>query len=493
MRKLVYFIAIVSIARVSYGQNEDDVLRYSQIYFGGTARNQSMAGAMSALGGDYSNALSNPAGLARFKKSNISATLDVENPRSAANFYGNSNSYSGLAGNWSNLSYIKAYNLNPNKYSNWYGLTIGLGYNRVRSFNDRIQYTGTADSSIVHSFINQANGTPDSLLYNTFPFGAGLAWDTYAMDPEPGSSKTYITGMSAGTVLHNRQIIRKGGIGEYNFNVAGNYANKLFLGGSFNVVRINYKDSYTHTETSSAADSSWLNGLTYTGDLKVKGLGWNARVGMIFLPVDWIRIGLACQTPTWYRMTDSWTNNMTTDTDDGTISEDPSWIPRGSYDYKIKTPFRANASLGVVLKKLGSIGAEVEYVNYAGGSLASRRFSSAPYSFSLENSQIQNIYRSVLNYKFGVEGRITPQLYIRGGFAYFPSPYKSGKGNEQFPTTFYTGGLGYNFGKFYIDAALILKRGLQNYYAYDPTLNGSHATIDFKNSRYLLTLGFRIK
>ncbi len=44
-------------------QNVDDALRYSQIFYGGTARFMSMGGAFTALGGDISSLSQNPAGL----------------------------------------------------------------------------------------------------------------------------------------------------------------------------------------------------------------------------------------------------------------------------------------------------------------------------------------------------------------------------------------------------------------------------------------------
>lgn len=493
MKKTVLTLAICAIAGYSFAQNEDDALRYSQVYFGGSARNMSMGGALSALGGDFSNVLTNPAGLARFKRSNFAATVNVENLRTIGEFNGSRNEETGLAANWSSLSYLKAYTLDPNKHSNWYGVTMGMGYNRIRSFNERIEYTGVSDGSIVQSFINQANGTPDSLLYNSFPFGAGLAWDTYAIDPDPFEPNLYVSEMTTAPVIVTRTVTRKGGMGEYNFSLAGNYANKLFLGGSINATRVKYYERFSHSETLTTADTSWLNGINYTGELDVNGWGWNARAGLTFLPVDWIRIGLAAQTPTYFRMNDFWTNDNDSDTDDGLIQEDPAWVPTGSFRYKVKTPFRANASLGIVLKKLGAIAAEVEYVDYSGSSLDSRKFDVAKYNFVAENSQIENLYRSVFNYKIGVEGRVTQQFYLRGGYAYFPSPYKEGKGNVQYPKSFYTGGLGYNFGQFYLDGAFVLHQSTEDYFSYDPSLEGSRATIDFRNSQYMLTIGMRIK
>ena len=58
-------------------QNDIDAMRYSQITFGGTARFASMAGSMGALGGDISTLSFNPAGIAIFKKTELSISTAV--------------------------------------------------------------------------------------------------------------------------------------------------------------------------------------------------------------------------------------------------------------------------------------------------------------------------------------------------------------------------------------------------------------------------------
>lgn len=489
MKKFVTGLGLLLLSVGVWGQNEDDALRYSMTYFGGTARNVGMAGTMAAFGGDFSVVAQNPAGLARIRKSNFSTTLNIESPGSTADFLGTENSSRGSAGNLSNLSYVKAYELDPDKFNNWYGVQLGMGMTRINSFHQRINYTGTADSSILHSFIRDAAGTPDSLIYDAFPFGAGLAYDVFAIDPAPDNQ--YVTDFTSGNAIHDRTITRKGGMNEFSFSLSGNYANKLYLGGTFNAIRVKYSDNFRHRETYTDT-SLWLRSIDYTGTLDIEGWGYNLRIGAIFLPVDWVSVGVSAQLPTAFNLSDSWSNNMTADTDDGGKFVDPAFVPTGSYDYKLRTPFRANGSLGIVLEQFGSIGAEVEFVDYSSAFLSSPRFSSAPYSFAAENAQIENIYRSVLNYKIGAEARVNSQAYLRGGFALYASPFKEGKGNANYPTLFYTGGAGYNWGDVYVDGALVLQQKKFDYFAYDPTINGSNATIDQRNFQVMFSLGLRL-
>jgi long-subunit fatty acid transport protein len=179
-------------------------------------------------------------------------------------------------------------------------------------------------------------------------------------------------------------------------------------------------------------------------------------------------------------------------TDEGLKSIDNANVPVGEYDYRIQTPIKANVSLGVVLEKYGSIGAVVEFVNYPSAWLAATNNSSSPYLFLQENLQIQNLYQTGINYKLGAEFRINSQFLARAGFAYYQSPYRENKGNALNPTLFYTAGLGYNWGKVYLDVAGVLQNSTNAYYAYDPTINGSKSTIKETNLRFLVSLGIRL-
>lgn len=490
MKTIVLTALILGSGLGVYAQNEDDALRYSLTHFGGSARNVATAGAFGAVGGDYALVSSNPAALGRFKKHNVSITNTIEVPTIKTDFYGNSTGSTTATYKIGNVSYVKAYNLDPQKFSNWYGVQLGMGYNRIHSFNNKAIYKGDCDSSMLHSFIKQANGTSTDNIYDYFPFDAGLAYDTYALDPGPNN--TYVTDFTSGIARHNRVINRKGGLGEYSFTLSGNYANKLLVGGALNFTRLKYSDHFEHKET--YTDSSlWIQDIRYLYDLDIKGWGIGARVGAIFMPVDWFRIGLSVQTPTRYNVSDAWSANMFTGTDDGLKYVSEENVPYGSYDYRVTTPMRANVSFGLIYKKLGSFGLDVEYVDYSTASLSSKKYADAPYLFTSENAQIDNIYRPAFNLKAGAEYRLSGQIYLRGGYANYASPFRMDKGNPIYNTHLITAGFGYNLGDFYFDLAGMLRKNKADYYAYDPTLNGSHVVFNYSNLTFTLTAGFRFE
>ena len=73
-RNIIILLALIITFSGASAQNVDDALRYSNIYYGGTARFMSMGGAFTALGGDISSLSQNPAGLGVFRSSEMTIT-----------------------------------------------------------------------------------------------------------------------------------------------------------------------------------------------------------------------------------------------------------------------------------------------------------------------------------------------------------------------------------------------------------------------------------
>jgi len=476
-----------------YGQNEEDALRYSTDAIGGTARNMSMAGSMTALGGDFSAALQNPASMGKFNKGNFSFTPFVEHNLTKSSYQGNDLNRNRTNLKLGNISLLKAYQLKPQLNGGWISMQLGAGYNRTQTYNERFRYSGTSETSIIDYFTNEAYGINEEDISGTYGYSSGLAYLTFAIDPDlDDNNTTYYESAKSGASLQNRSVESEGGMGEFNFVMSGNYKNKLLVGGSINIVTLEYYTSFDHLETFDQ-ESSFINSIRYTGYLDSEGTGINAKLGAIYIPIEFIRLGLAVETPTRLSMTEYFGNDMITD-DDISINTlgNSGGAPTGSFDYIIRTPAKANVSLALLFKKIGSLSAEVEIVDYSLAHMKSLRNSGANfYPFQDENDQIENLYRTAFNIKIGAEARLTQQLYLRGGYAQFESAYKPEKEIFNPSVQFFTGGIGYNFGNTYVDFATVVKHSQNDYHAYDPTLNGSTARIDQFKTQYALTFGYR--
>jgi len=490
--KLSLIIFTILSVQISFGQNEEDALRYSKTSLGGTARNLGMGGAMTALGGDYSTTLKNPASTGKFIKSNFSFTSFVEQNVSSVSFRENTQSTDIFNYKLGNLSYLKAYELNPNNYNNWVGVQLGIGYNRTQSFNKQFTYSGTGSGSIIDYFIVEAGDTDPDFIYNDYRYSSGLAYDNFIIDPYlDENSNIYYDSDKAGNSKQIRSVSQSGGMGEINFSISGNYKNKLLIGASVNAVTLNYDTQFNHSETFEDTLSG-IQHIDYSGYLNVTGSGINLRIGTVFMPYDYIRIGLAIETPTRLVVHENFGNDILNEATFGTYQPTSEWKPTGAFDYIVITPFKANLSLGLIDKRLGSIGMEFEVVDYSMTSMRSLPNSGVNfYPFDIENTQIENLYTNTFNFKVGAEGRITQQLYVRAGYAIFGSAYKKEKNVYSPPIQNYTGGIGYNFGSAYLDFAAVFQNDKFDHIAYSPDIEGSTARVNNLNKQFVLTFGLR--
>jgi len=487
--KTILYLSVIALSFQTTAQTEEDALRYSQNYFGGSAKNNSTAGALSAIGGDFSTTAQNPSSMARFNKNNFLFTPIFVTTNSTSNFYGNTDAASSKDIKIGNISYLKSYKLAPEQYNGWMSIQMGAGYNRINSFENKNQYSGELDSSILDYFTSSANGTHPDNIYAFFPYTSGLAYDTYAIDPDTLNS--YSSGVHSGNTIHNRTVFSSGSMGEFSLAISGNYKNKLYIGGTVNAVNVNYSTNFIHKEEYTAKDSLFLNSTKYIGHLTTEGWGYNAKMGMTYLATSQLSFGLAVHSPTFFSLTDNWGNDMVSSTDKGKLVIKDENKPTGEYEYTLQTPFKTILSAGYIIKKKASIGAEIEVINYREALLGSVKFGDSYYSFSDENNQIKNIYQARVNYKIGGEYRLNSRVYLRGGYAYYNSPYTKESEVNTSATQFITAGAGLNFGDFYFDFAVVSKHLSYDYYAYNPSLKGSKSSFKTQELNFSASLGVR--
>src|SRR3972149_5062942 len=113
MKRIILMFEMTLLTVVSaHSQNDIDALRYSQISFGGTARFSSMAGSMSALGGDISALNFNPAGIGIFRKSEFSITPAIFTQRTSSTYYSSNSTDRKLNFNLGNIGFVTTFNFN---------------------------------------------------------------------------------------------------------------------------------------------------------------------------------------------------------------------------------------------------------------------------------------------------------------------------------------------------------------------------------------------
>lgn len=481
------------INSISFAQNEEDILRYSNTDLQGTARYASMGGAFGSLGADISVLSVNPAGMGRYKSNILSGTLNLGLGNTSATLNGEETTTYSENLDLNNIGIIGVSDTKTDNPSPWRKIQFGFAYNRLAEFNDKYTIKGLNNASYSYVLADRGFGkTPDE-IYASDRHYSSLAYESYLIDYIVDSNQQYyVTQMHdnfGGGITHEHTVETAGRNGESAFSIAGNYSDKLYLGATVGLDKIRFKRTKTHFESSNS-DSLTIDNFTFTENLATNGNGVNLKFGAILLPKQWIRIGLAIHTPTnYYYMRDIWNSEIHTNFKNGDSFQDKS--NSSSFVYKMRTPGRVIGSLALVSKKLGLISFDCEFVNYGNALLKNHPNSGDSYNFNYENSISQQIYKPTYNIRAGGEYRITNFLMARAGYALNGQPYKEQYKDLATPKTKYSFGLGFRSEQIFIDLAVVHSQQKVNYFMYDPILIEN--TAQTKNwTNLLLTLGFKI-
>lgn len=466
----------------AFAQNDIDAMRYSQLTFGGTARFASMAGSMGALGGDISTLSFNPAGIAIFKKTELSISPAIFSQTTSSVYNANTSSDGKLNLNIGSIGLVATINLiNEKNTSGWENINFGFAHNRTNNFHNRMDIQAdNKTGSLLDVFVANANGNTDSEFDG---FSTNLAWQTWLINPD-NDSNTYLQYNHVVPNYGTRQrklVETTGSMGETVISFGANYKSKLYLGGTLGIVRVRYNEESTFEEIDEKDTIANFKSFTYGQNLSTSGNGVNLKLGAIYRPTDWMRIGAAVHTPTSISLNDKYSSFMKSDLENGIKYDTVS--PDGEFDYRVTTPFRAIGSVGFVIKKIGLINAEYEYVDYS-----SAQLHSTPNVFSDVNTLIRSKYTSTGNLRVGGEVRLDP-IAIRLGYALYGSPFKNNE-NKNANRSSYTAGIGYRQDHFYIDFAYVLTKYTEFNYLYN-TPTSTIVENSYKNSSFMFSLGVR--
>lgn len=462
-----------------FAQNEVDVLRYSFTGFGGTARFNAMGGSFGALGGDLSSIAINPAGLGLYRRGELVFTPSLFNQRVTSTYNGTTTDDVRTNFRIENFGFVLNSKNDNAKEEGWQSFTFGIAYNRYQSYQSNLRMQGQASTSLADAWSNSANGTGPSGLN---AFAEGLAWNAYLLNTLPNDSTRYTDTIPDGNIINQEKRIQQhGSMGEWSFAIGGNYSERLFLGASLNLPSIRYEEATTYTEEENDSNSKFTN-FIYNQSLVTRGNGFNLRVGLIYRPIDLLRLGISIQTPSILRMSDDYSASLRS------LIGGQLWdlnSPAGQYDYTLRTPLRATGSVAFIFGKKGVLNVDYEYVDYSDGRLRAN-----DYGFSEENNAVRNKYQAGHNIRVGGEVRLNP-LSIRAGFAYYGNPYASNVNNSTNRLSI-SGGVGYRDPKdrFYFDFALVNTRMKENYYFYSPDL-ANPVVNEWSATTGVLTVGFR--
>jgi hypothetical protein len=495
-------------------QEPADALRYSWLTQGGTARNYAIGGTMVSLGGDLSATYVNPAGLAFYKTNEFVLTPGFS-------FINNKSTYLGETekGKKSNFNYGASglvFATPTRQGSNWRNYSFGLAVNRAANFNSKIFYKGLNNQTsysekYLEELINNNVTDPNAAAQN-FPYGASLAFNTYLIDTISGTGGSVAGYRSLSTPLtgvnQQQEIETKGGITDFSFGASANLLDKLYLGGSIGINILDFERTSTFREEDATTTVNNFNYFTAEETLKTSGMGINAKLGIIYRPVEYFRVGLAFHTPTFYNMKDEYTAAVTTDLEGyggspavkTQSSKDFNSGEPGEFNYNLVSPLRLMLGASYVFREENDVrrqraflSADVEYVDYKASSFKTADQTTGGGNgsdyFEQLNTAIDNQFKSAFNARIGGELKFHTFM-VRAGFAYYGNPYQDD--NIKGRRMNLSGGLGYRDRGVFIDLTYVHQLAKDGFYPYRLDQGFfAPATVKGGNGNLLLTFGFK--
>lgn len=511
-----------------------DMANASRVQFGsGSARSAAMAGAFVSLGGDISSMSQNPAGLGFYKRNEITLTPSMSfsnTASSVAKWEKNSTSKFALG----NIGIVLKLRESSTGVT---AINFGFGYTRTADFNYSISYTsgkGYGASSIANVFAKQltSQGITSKAINGNYDENDYFRWN--AIDPSNwGAILAYMGGLvgdGAGSGRWTRDMISNdaavqefstihssGSAGEYNISLGLNVNNKLYIGASIGIptIKINrdvyYGEQYTYDTKPSL--NYRMTHFNYDQQSQIKGAGFNFKLGVIYSPIENLRLGLAIHTPTFYSMTYKYQAGLTSEVfaennvDDYTLDNKgfidpplsnitPTLIDDNSYSWNYTTPTRLMFGASYIFAKRLTLSVDYERDWYNG-----MRVQNSPYGKHLYDNFFRESFKGSNALRVGAEFRLIPQVALRAGYGLWSGALRDDAAILSSPVIYRTDTIGAGAGIalakwFTIDLAYqYCNERMTPFLAYydNDNTNIASTIVDTQVKRHsvLLTLGFR--
>lgn len=533
---IVSALALVVAAGVD-AQTIYDGVKLTQKDLNGTARFVGMGGAMGALGGDISTMGTNPAGIGIYRSNDVMGTFGFSAIGMESNYNGSKSSIDKNRMSFDNIGFVfssKIGNQTALRY-----LNFGFNYTRSRSFDKYMTMEGLinlgakkqqdegAILSQTNQMANQANmmikdynkyidqlAERDANLFTHPNVGwlAAVGWNGYLYNLN--DNENGFTGYlpQPYSWFDSRE---KGGINQYDFNVSFNISDRVYLGMTIGAYDVNYSKTATYNEDYGNFQSNGTNygpeGYDMTTENRIDGSGVDFKFGAIVRPFEEspFRFGVAIHTPTFYslkyRTNVRLVSDIFSEADNKVVSHvvDSYDFTNGEdygYDFRLRTPWKYNFSLGYTVGSTVAIGAEYEYQDYSAMHFGYTEGGDMPW----ENSTAKEMLKGVSTLRIGAEIKPIPQFAFRVGYNYSSAAFKNtafkdiASNSINTDTDYantksnnnYTLGIGYRGQMFYADLAYLYSTYKEDFYPFD---DGALQKTSVTNTRskVMLTLGLR--
>lgn len=517
MKKLYIMIWVLLGSAALDAQVPEDAKLFSWYPQNGTARSLAIGGAMGSLGGDISALYVNPAGLGFYRTNEFVIAPQFAFNKNASTFIQHTNDTGKNAFALGTIGVIFGEGSNKKgKRSS----AFSIGISQTANLNNRVYYSGVNDySSFAETFAEELakSGVSTSDLLNTLsplPYTAAPAYYTYLIDIDTSNGFSQVRAapeniLDAGGSLQQSFLKEtKGGIYELALGGAVNTNDKWLFGGTLGIPIIDFTSTTTVTEKDATGNTkNGFQSFDYTDEYHSTGVGFNAKLGAIYRPAEYFRLGLALHTPSFMFLKDERTTNLNTVVEDTSGNAEHFNVSSllftnneaGEANYRHFTPWKAIFSASYVFREIenvkkqrGFLTADIEYVNYKGSRFGkSGSDNSAPKQYyTALNDVIKDYYKGAFNFRVGGELKFNTFM-TRLGFAHYGNPYADKSYNAG--RTLLSGGIGYRNKGFFVDLTYIhsITKDMNYPYRLEDRSNPYYATMKQKTGMIAATIGWK--
>ena len=360
-----------------------DIQRFSERQITGTARYVSMGGAMTAIGGDPSAVLDNPAGLGLFRRSEIALT--AEETFDYTHQFNSEDIYQRARFALPHVSAIWAWG-NPTKQRGMIYNNFMFSIQRLANYNRDVVVHG-AGMGMIETMCEKTNGLAETFLQDTPWDDIEIGWlsilgyEAYLINPIAEEKWMPAVNFADGIL----SVTETGSVDQYSLSWGSNINNQWYIGLNMNIPTLSYTKQTSHYEAD-RSNSAELKSLYH-----VSGVGVGGTIGLIYRPLQSLRIGASFQTPTMMSLSVQTEGDMYS-TMDGQKYE--MLTPEsGVQSADMMLPLRASFSIAGQLGSIGLLALQYDYAH---------------------SSEAEDVH----TLRAGAEAQVTRGLFLNAGYVY---------------------------------------------------------------------------
>ena len=475
-----------------------DLFTLSQEQFNfGTARSMAMGGAFTSLGADQAAMVLNPAGLGMYRTGEFAITplVSIAKSETAGTLPYEGDSKTGFSiGNFGGV-----FNVHEGS-GRLLSFNIGLGYTRLADYNydQSFSYAPRAGRASIADamalMLEAGNLVPDQLNgergwgVDPFFWPAAAGYKSYLLDMN-GNGLWYPAEIGYNADIEGGMRLRsRGSMGEFSVAMGGNVDNKWYFGLTIGIRSLERRTDLYYGEAYSYGGGNGYDSQTKAVDtegnllpkvmqsmglaqrMKVEGAGVNIKLGVIYRPIEALRLGFALHTPTFYSLDRYYELAMSTYSIGETSATDPTTHEytsdqvsplledNGPNTWDFVTPTRMMFGASYTLGQVAVLSVDYERAWYNGIRVKGQPYLAWGAGKSDFKQDFKHYFKGSNTLRVGVEVRPAPMLALRAGYGYIGSMLKDDATVLSSPavckTNYYTCGAGLNLGRScYLDVA----------------------------------------